>query len=122
MVSENTTTVAAPQPYGEKLDKPAMIVCGNEVLTTDAASTLSTIPPSNETIPRKQNEVSSFLKDGENSAKKTKLSIQEDESTIHNHAILRVYASFIHEDEIRGKCNPLKNIIQLLMEKKYSMN
>ena len=32
---------------------------------------------------------------------KTKFSIQVDESTIHNQAILLIYVRFIHEDDVR---------------------
>ena len=50
LVSDIIAKVAAPQVYGEKLVKPAMICCANEVLGKDAASTLSTIPHSNDTL------------------------------------------------------------------------
>ena len=55
--------VAAPQVYGEKLVKPAMIACANEILGKDAASTLSTIPISNDTITRRQDELSNFVEE-----------------------------------------------------------
>ena len=44
LVSEMIATVGAPQVYGEKLGKSAMLACVNEVLVKDAASTLSKIP------------------------------------------------------------------------------
>ena len=60
LVSEIIAKVAAPQVYGEKLVKPAMIACANEVLRKDAAATLSTIPLSNDTITRIHDELSNF--------------------------------------------------------------
>ena len=53
--------VAAPQVYSEKFVKPAMIACANDVLGKDAASTLSTILLSNDTIARRQDELSNFV-------------------------------------------------------------
>ena len=43
LVSEIIAKIAAPQAYGEKLVKLAMIACSNEVLGKDAVSTLSKI-------------------------------------------------------------------------------
>ena len=112
MVSEIIAKVAAPQVYGEKHVKLAMISCANEVLGKDAASTLSTIPLSNDTITRKQDEQSNFVEEKmPKILQKTKFSIQDDERTIHNQAILLVYVRFIHEDDIREemlfiKCLP----------------
>ena len=51
LVSEIIAKVAEPQVYGEKLVKPAVTACGNEVLGKDAASTLSATPLSNYTMP-----------------------------------------------------------------------
>ena len=60
LVSEIIAKVAAPQVKGENLVKPAMISCANEVLGKDAASTLSTIPLSNDTMTRRQDELSNY--------------------------------------------------------------
>ena len=79
-----------------------MITCVIEVFTKDAASTMNRTPLSNATMTRKQDETSNFVVDKMvKILQKTKFSIQVDESTIHNQAILLVYVSFIHEDNIR---------------------
>ena len=102
MVSEIIAKVAASQVYGEKLVKPAVIACANEDQGKDAASTLSTIPLSNDSIIRRQDELSNFVEEKMvEILQKTKFSILVDESTIHNQAIFLVYVRFIHEDDIR---------------------
>ena len=63
LVSEIIAKVSAPQVYGEKLVKPAMIACANEVLGKDPASTLSTIPLPNDTMTRRQDELSHFVEE-----------------------------------------------------------
>ena len=78
-----------------------MIACANEVLSKDVASTLSTILLSNDTITSRQDELSNIVEEKMvEILQRTKFSIQVDESTIHNHATLPVYFSFIHEDDI----------------------
>ena len=92
LVSEIIAKVAAPQVYGEKLVKPAMIACADEILGKDGASTLSTIPLSNDTITRRQDELSNF--DEENMGEilqKTKFSIEVDESTIHPSGLCQIH-------------------------------
>ena len=97
LVSEYIAKVAAPQVHGKKLVKSAMIACANEALVKDAASKLSTIPLSNDTITRRQDELSNFVEEKMvEIVQKTKFSIQVDESTIHNQAIFLVYVTFIH--------------------------
>ena len=111
MVSEIIAKVAAPQVYGENLVKPAMISCANEVLGKDAASTLSTIPLSNDSITRRQDELSNFVEEKMvEILQKTKFSIQVDESTIYEQAILLVYVRFIHEDDIREEMLFIKSL------------
>ena len=77
-VSEIIAKVASPQVYGEKLVKLAMIACVNEFLRKDAASTLSTIPLSNDNITRRQAELSNFVVNMMEIQQKTKFSIQVD--------------------------------------------
>ena len=48
LVSEVIARVAVHQVYGEKLVKPAMTACENDVLGKHTASTLSTILPSHD--------------------------------------------------------------------------
>ncbi|XP_014771897.1 SCAN domain-containing protein 3-like [Octopus bimaculoides] len=111
LVSEIIAKVAAPQIYGKKLVKPAMIACANEVLGKDAASTLSTIPLSNNTITRRQDEMSNFIEEKiVEILQKTNFSIQVDDSTSHNQAILLVYVRFIHEDGIREEMLLIKSL------------
>ncbi|CAI9717447.1 domain-containing 3-like [Octopus vulgaris] len=94
LVSEVIAKVAAPQIYGEKLVKSA---CANEVLRKYAASTQSTILLSNNTITRRQDEMSNFVEEDCGNSPKDKF------FTIHNQAILLVYVRFIHEDDIKEK-------------------
>ena len=50
LVSEILAKFGVLQVYGEKLIKPTMLACANEVLRKDAASALSKISLSNDTI------------------------------------------------------------------------
>ena len=86
LVSEILAKVGASQIYGEKLIKPAMLACASEVLGKDAASALSKISLSNDNITRTQDEIlASFVEDRiVEILRKTKFSLQTDESTIHN--------------------------------------
>ena len=96
LVSKILAKVGAPQVYGEKLIKPAMLACASEVLGKDAASALNKISLSSDTIPRRQDEMASFVEDKiVEILRKTKFSLQTDESTIHSQAILLVYVRFI---------------------------
>ena len=96
LVSEILAKVGAPQVYGEKLIKPAMLACASEVLGKDAASALNIISLSNDTITRRLDEMVGFV---ENKIveilRKTRFSLYTDESTIHSQAILLVYVRFI---------------------------
>ena len=97
---------AALQVNGEKLIKPAMMAWANEVLGKDAASTLSTIPLSNATMTRRQDELSNFVEEKMvEIQQRTRLSIQVGESTIHNQAVLLVYVRFSHEGDKKIKKN-----------------
>ena len=97
MVFEIIANAEAPQIYGEKLVKPAMLACVNNALGKDDAYTLS-----NDTITKRQDEISNFVEEKiVEILQKAKFSIQVDESTIHNKAILLVYVGFIYEDDIR---------------------
>ena len=97
LVSEILAKVGAPQVYGEKLIKPAMLACASKVLEKDAASALSKFFFSNHTITRRQNEMASFVESIRVEILcKIKFSLQTDESMIHNQAILFVYVSFIY--------------------------
>ena len=102
LVSEILAKVGAPQVYGEKLVKPAMLACGSEVLGKDAASALIKISQSNNTITRRKDETASFVEDKiVEILHKTKFSLQTDESTIRSQAILLVYVRFIYDNDVR---------------------
>ncbi|CAI9715080.1 Hypothetical predicted protein [Octopus vulgaris] len=95
------------------LVKPAMIACANEVLRKDAASTLSTIPLSTNTVTRRQDEMSNFVEEKiVEILQKTNFSIQVDDSTIHNQTILLVYVRFIHGDDIKEEMLFIKSLSQ----------
>ena len=61
LFSEILAKVGARQVYGEKLIKPAMWACANEVLGKDAASALNKLSLSNDTITRRQDEMAGFV-------------------------------------------------------------
>ena len=63
LISEIIARVAAPQVYGERLVKPAIKACANEVLGKDAASALSTIPLLNDAMTRRQDQLSNFVEE-----------------------------------------------------------
>ncbi|XP_029633296.1 SCAN domain-containing protein 3-like [Octopus sinensis] len=87
-----------------------MIACANEVLGKDAASTLSTIPLSNNTITKRQDEMSNFVEEKiVEILQKINFSIQVDDSTILNQAIFLVYVRFNHEDDIREEMSETTN-------------
>ena len=113
LVSEIIAKFASPQHYGEKPVKPAVKTCVNEVLGKDTEYTLSIIPLSNGTMTRRQDELSNFVEEKMvEIMNKTKFSVQVDESTIHNQAILLVYVRFIHEDDI----------MEEMLSKKFARN
>ena len=80
LVSKILAKVEVPQVYGEKLIKRAVLACASEVLGKDAASALSKISFSNDTITRRQDEMTSFveIRRGE-ILRKTKFFLQTDE-------------------------------------------
>ena len=111
LASEIISKVEAPQVYGEKLVKSASIACAIDDLGKDVASTKSTIPLSNDSMNRRQDELSNFVEKMVEILQKTLFSNQVDESKIHGQTILLVYVRFIHEDDIREemlfiKCLP----------------
>ena len=111
LVSEVIAKVAAPQVYDEKLVKPAMIACVNDVLDKDAASTLSSIPLSSGTITRRQDQLSNFVEEKMvEILQEIKFSIKVDARTIHSQAILLVYVRFIHDDDIREEMLFIKRL------------
>ena len=111
LVSEILAKVGAPQVYGEKLIKPAMLACASEVLGKDAASALSKIFLSDDTITRRQDEMASFVEDKiVEILRKTKFSLQTDESTIYSQAILVVYVRFIYDDDLREEMLFIKGL------------
>ena len=112
LVSKILAKVGAPQIYVEKLIKPAMLACASEVLGKDVASSaLSKISLSNDTITRRQDEMASFVEDKiVEILRKKKFSLQTDESTIYNQAILLVYVRFIYDDDVREEMLFIKSL------------
>ena len=111
LVSEILAKIGAPQIYGEKLIKPAMLACASEVLGKVAASARSKISLSNDTITRRQDEMAGFVEDKiVEILPKTKFSLQTDESTIHNQAILLVYVRFIYDNDVRKEMLFIKSL------------
>ena len=112
LVSKILAKVGAPQIYVGKLIKPAMLACASEVLGKDVASSaLSKISLSNDTITRRQDEMASFVEDKiVEILRKKKFSLQTDESTIYNQAILLVYVRFIYDDDVREEMLFIKSL------------
>ena len=111
LVSEILAKAGAPQVYGEKLIKPAMLACASEVLGKDAASALNKISLSNDAITRRQDEMASFVGDKTvEILRKTKFSLQTDESTIHSQAIPLVYVRFIYNNDVREEMLFIKSL------------
>ena len=111
LVSEILAKVGAPQVYGEKLIKPATLAYANEVLGKDAASALNQISLSKHAITRRQDEMASFVGDKiVEILRKTKFSLQTDQSMIHSQAILLVYARFIYNNDVREEMLFIKSL------------
>ena len=111
MVAQILAKVVALQVYGKKLIKPTLLACASKVLGKDAASALSKISFSNDTITRRQDEMTSFVECKiVEILHKTKFFLQTDESTIHNQAILLVYARFIYDDDVREEMLFIKSL------------
>ena len=107
--------------YDEKLVKPAMIACANEVLGKDAASTLSKISFSNDTITRKQNEMSNFVEE-------KIVEILQDSflsRLMRAQSITKISFWSMSNSSMKmiqgKKCYSLKVCLKLLVEKIYSM-
>ena len=93
-----------------------------QVLGKDAASALSKISFSNDTITRRQDDMASFVESKiVEILRKTKFSFQTDESTINNQAILLVYVRFIHDDDVREEMLLITSLPKLLVEKIFSI-
>ena len=102
--------------------KPAMLACASEVLGKDAASALSKISLSNDTITRRQDDMACFVESKiVEILRKTKFSLQTDESTINNQAILLFYVRFIHDDDVREEMLLITSLPKLLVEKIFSI-
>ena len=96
LVSEMIAKVGAPQTYGEKLVKPAMISCAEALSGKKAASTFKRIPMSRETITRRQDEMADYIESQlVEVLRKQKFALEIDETTIHNQALLLAYVSVI---------------------------
>ena len=55
--------VGKSHTIGERLVKPAMIVCAKELLREQAANILQKIPLSNDTVKRRQDEMAENLEE-----------------------------------------------------------
>ena len=76
------------------------------------------------TITRRQDEMASFVEDKiVEILRKTKFSLQTDESTIHSQAILLFYVRFIYDDDVREEMLfiTVKVCLKLLVEKIFSI-
>ena len=111
MVSEIIAKVGAPQGYGEKLIKPSMLACADELLSKEAVSVLEKIPLSRATVTRRQDEMSAYIEEKlVEIPQNTKFSLQIDETTIHNEALLLSYVTFFHENDVREEMLFLKSL------------
>ena len=95
LVAQLIAKAGAPISIGETLIKPAMEVCAKELLGSDAANALMRIPLSNDTIRRRQDEMSNQLEDTLiNNLRRVKFSLHIDESTMHNISLLLAYVRY----------------------------
>ena len=77
--------VGKPHAIAERLVKPAMLICAKELLGEQAANILPTIPLSNDTVKRRQDEMAENLEEQlMEKLKVSKFSLQIDETTINN--------------------------------------
>ena len=77
--------VGKPHTIAERLVKPAMLICAEELLGEQAANILQKISLSNDTIKRRQDEMAENLEEQlVEKLKVSKFSLQIDETTINN--------------------------------------
>ena len=104
IVSELIAEVGCPAIVGQQLVKPSMKACAIELLDNDAANVLMKITLSNDTVRRRQDEMGEQLRiQLVEKLKNVKFSLQLDEATIHNSALLLSYVRYfdisgIHEE------------------------
>ena len=94
-VSELVARVDKPHTIAERLVKPAMLICAKELLGGQAVNILQKIPLSNDTVKRRQDEMAENLE--EQLVEKlivSKFSLQIDETTIKNSALLLTYVRY----------------------------
>ena len=63
IVSKIIAKVGKPHTIAERLVKPAMLICAEELLGEQAANILKKIPLSNDTIKRRQDEMAKNLEE-----------------------------------------------------------
>ena len=81
-----------PHTIAERLVKPAILICVKEMLGEEAANIFQKIPLSNDTVKRRQDEMAENLEEQlVEKLRHTKFSLQIDETTIINSALLLTY-------------------------------
>ena len=96
IVSEIIAKVEKPHTVKERLVKPAMLICAEELLGEQAANILQKIPLSNDTVKRRQDEMAENLEEQlVKKLKVSKFSLQIDETTINNSVLLLAYVRYI---------------------------
>ena len=88
--------VGKPHAIAERLVKPAMLICAEELLGKKAANILQKIPLSNDTVKRTQDEIAENLeKQLVEKLKVSQFSLQIDETTMNNSVLLLAYFRYI---------------------------
>ena len=95
----------------KKLIKPAMVACAEELLGKEAASVLDKIPLSRMTETRRLDEKSKYVeKKIVKILQNTNFSMQINETTIHNQALLLSYVRFVYQTDIREEILFIRNL------------
>ena len=96
IVSEIIAKVEKPHTIKERLVKPAMLICAEELLGEQAANILQKIPLSNDTVKRRQDEVAENLEEQlVEILKVSKFLLQIDKTKINNSVLLLAYVRYI---------------------------
>ncbi|XP_029654261.1 protein ZBED8-like [Octopus sinensis] len=120
-VSELVAKVGKPHTIAERLVKPAMLICAKELLGEQAANILQKIPLSNDTVKRRQIEMAENLeKQLVEKLKVSKFSLQIDETTINNSALLLTYVRYIDAMAIHEEMLFIKKLIDTRSDTIYA--
>ena len=120
-VSELVAKVGKPHTIAERLVKPAMLICAKELLGEQAVNILQKIPLSDNTVKRRQDEMAENLEEQlVEKLKVSKFSLQIDETTINNSALLLTYVRYIDAMAIHEEMLFMKKLIDTRSDTIYA--